>query len=78
MKKCVIFLSLLLTILLAAVAPILADEEPLWSNFNIGAVQNGPKYYSGAPVREDADPVLITKVRTYHWKRCCPEDHQHL
>ena len=67
MKKCVIFLSLLLTILLAAVAPILADEEPLWSNFNIGAVQNGPKYYSGAPLREDTDPVLITKVRTYHW-----------
>lgn len=57
----------LLLALLAAVIPAFADEEMLWTNFNTGAVQNGPKLYSGAPMKKDTEPVLITKVRTYHW-----------
>ncbi len=53
--------------ILAAALPAFAEEELLWTNFNTGAVQNGPKLYSGAPMKKDTEPVLITKVRTYHW-----------
>ncbi len=66
MKTRFLFVFLLLA-MLAAVIPAFADEEMLWTNFNTGAVQNGPKLYSGAPMKKDTEPVLITKVRTYHW-----------
>ena len=60
-------LILLTFILLLVLHPVFADEELLWSNFNTGMVLNGPKLYSGAPMKDDTEPVLITKVRTYHW-----------
>ncbi|MBQ4513670.1 MAG: hypothetical protein II969_11810 [Anaerolineaceae bacterium] len=66
MKTRILFI-LLTFALLASVLPAFAEEELLWSNFNTGAVQSGPKIYSGAPMKKDTEPVLITKVRTYHW-----------
>ena len=62
-----ILLILLIFALPASALPVFAEEELLWTNFNTGAVQNGPKLYSGAPMKKDTEPVLITKVRTYHW-----------
>lgn len=58
---------LLLMVLMAAAIPAFAEEELLWTNVNTGSVQSGPRYYSGAPMKKDTEPVLITKVRTYHW-----------
>ncbi|MBR6089846.1 MAG: hypothetical protein IKP86_07925 [Anaerolineaceae bacterium] len=44
-----------------------SDEKQLWSNFNRDPVLNGPAYKATIPLLADADPVLITKIRTYHW-----------
>lgn len=66
MRKRVLFIFLLIALLSAAVTAF-ADEELFWSNFNNDPVKNGPKYYSTFPISENHDPVLVTRVRTYHW-----------
>ena len=66
MKKMVLIISLFIAVL-TAIPAFAEEEELLWTNFNTGAVQSGPKLYSGAPMKKDTEPVLITKVRTYHW-----------
>ena len=62
-----ILLVFLMIAVLTAVIPVFADEELIWSNFNNDPVKNGPKYYSTFPIPEDHGPILVTRVRTYHW-----------
>ncbi|MBQ6508986.1 MAG: hypothetical protein IJI07_05870 [Flexilinea sp.] len=66
MKK-FILMFILMSALLSAVIPVFAEEKLIWSNFNTDPVRNEPKYYGTFPVPEDHAPVLITRIRTYHW-----------
>ncbi len=66
MKNFLFFLSLL-TALLAAGIPVFADEELLWSNFNHEPVKNIPAHYPVFTRDKNSSPVLITRIRTYHW-----------
>lgn len=57
----------LLIIFLLTAASTYAGEELIWSNFNNEAVESQPEYYSSLPLEKGQSPVLITRVRTYHW-----------
>ena len=59
--------TFVMILLLAAAITAFADEELYWSNFNSDPVKNGPKYYGTFSVAADHEPVLITRIRTYHW-----------
>ena len=59
--------TFVMILLLAAAITAFADEELYWSNFNSDPVKNGPKYYGTFSVAADHAPVLITRIRTYHW-----------
>ena len=66
MKKYMFFLALLL-VLVSAAGSVFAEEKLIWSNFNNDPVKNPPVSYPVFPVPEDHAPVLITRIRTYHW-----------
>ena len=66
MSKRVLFIILAIAILTSAVTAF-ADEKLFWSNFNSDPVKDGPKYYGTFPIAEDQEPVLITRIRTFHW-----------
>ena len=66
MRKRVLFVILAIAVLITAAAAF-ADEELYWSNFNSDPVKNGPKYYGTFSIAADHAPVLITRIRTYHW-----------
>lgn len=58
---------LLVTLILAVTVPALAGDDPFWTNFNSDPVKNGPKYYVSIPIKESAEAILLTRIRTYHW-----------
>ena len=58
---------LLMIALLTAVIPAFAEEDLLWSNFNSDPGINNPKHYAVITREEGQNPVLITRIRTYHW-----------
>ena len=66
MGKRILFVILMIAVLTSAVTAF-ADEKLFWSNFNSDPVKNGPKYYGTFPIAEDQEPVLITRIRTFHW-----------
>ena len=47
-------------------APV-SGEEPIWTNLNSEAVKSGPEHYRVLTLKQDADPILIQRIRTYHW-----------
>ena len=62
------FLIFLLTAaLLLAVLPVQAGEELFWSNMNDAPVRNRPPLYKTIKVSETEEPVLVQRIRTYHW-----------
>lgn len=66
MSRRFLFIFLVIVMLSAAVTAF-ADEELYWSNFNNDPVKSGPKYYGTFPIPQDHEPVLITRIRTFHW-----------
>ncbi len=66
MRRRIVFVFLMFAVLLTAI-PALAEEKLIWSNFNNDPVMNNPKYYGTFPVPQDHAPVLITRIRTFHW-----------
>ena len=66
MKKRFLLFSLMI-IFLTAVIPSFADEELIWSNFNNDPVKNHPQYYGTFPIPDDHAPILVTRIRTFHW-----------
>ena len=66
MRKQIVFVFLMFAVLLTAISA-LAEENLIWSNFNNDPVMNNPKYYGTFPVPEDHAPVMITRIRTFHW-----------
>lgn len=67
MKKRLIWFLLTVLLLSAVAFTVSADDEPFWSNMNSDPVKNGPKYFISIPIKADAEPVLLTRIRTYHW-----------
>ena len=65
-KKWVSLITLLIVILLIVISAY-AEEELIWSNFNDDPVESMPEFYSSIPIEESHAPVLITRIRTYHW-----------
>ena len=65
-KKRVILFIWLVFIMVTAITAY-GEEELIWSNFNSDPVESQPDYYSSFPVSEDQAPILITRIRTYHW-----------
>ena len=61
-----VFVLLIFAVMLTVI-PALAEEQVIWSNFNNEPVMNNPKYYGTFPVPQDHAPVLITRIRTFHW-----------
>ncbi|MBQ6505012.1 MAG: hypothetical protein IJI57_13975 [Flexilinea sp.] len=66
MKKQILFF-LLTAALLFAVLPVQAGEELFWSNMNDSPVRNRPPLYKVINVGETEEPVLVQRIRTYHW-----------
>ena len=64
-KKILIFL--LTAALFLAVFPVQAGEELFWSNMNDEPVRNRPPLYKVINVGETEEPVLVQRIRTYHW-----------
>ncbi len=64
-KHCLIFL--LAAVLLFAVLPVQAGEELFWSNMNDAPVRNRPPLFKLITVSETEEPVLVQRIRTYHW-----------
>ena len=58
---------LLAAALLLAVLPVQAGEELFWSNMNDAPVRNRPPLYKTIKVSETEEPVLVQRIRTYHW-----------
>ncbi len=46
-----------------AAAPV-SGEEPIWTNLNSEAVKSGPEHYRVLTLKQDADPILIQRIRT--------------
>ena len=66
MKKHIL-IFLLTAALLLAVLPVQAGEELFWSNMNDAPVRNRPTLYKTIKVSETEEPILIQRIRTYHW-----------
>ncbi len=64
-KRILIFL--LTAALFLAVLPVQAGEELFWSNMNDAPVRNRPPLYKVINVSETEEPVLVQRIRTYHW-----------
>ena len=64
-KRILIFL--LTAALFLAVLPVQAGEELFWSNMNDAPVRNRPPLYKVINVAETEEPVLVQRIRTYHW-----------
>ncbi len=65
MKKILLWI-LPAIVLLSVTAGAFAEEILIWSNFNDDPVKSGPEYAAGIPIKADTDPVLLTRIRTYH------------
>jgi len=65
MKK--LFAYLLAVMILMTVPAFAEETERIDSNMNEFAVKSGPKVGAVIHLEEDDTPLLILKIRTYHW-----------
>ncbi len=61
------FFCFLMIVMLVASIPAIAEEDLLWSNFNNDPVKNTPDHYPVFSRKENDTPVLLTRIRTFHW-----------
>ncbi len=44
-----------------------AEDELIWTNLNPDVVKNGPSKQEPVIIEDDADPILVHRISTYHW-----------